>query len=123
MLDRSRNHRMDRLRKPVCGNGGREQGGEGSGGEMKEKLYTAKTISGAQARVRWLEKRLRNANKTIGDRLADIRTLKAEARRLAKLAAAGPCFNSPLEAYEAEAIRNRVLAEIGLTPDGKPLAK
>jgi len=47
-----------------------------------------------------------------------IEGLHKERVALARLAAKGPAFSNPIEAWEAEALRDLILASIGLNPDG-----
>lgn len=81
---------------------------------MKAKPYKAKTLSGAQARVRYLEKQCRS--------FLDQATQYHEDRVLmAKLAAKGPAFYNPLEAMAAEKRRDEILGYwCKLNPDGSP---
>lgn len=74
--------------------------------------YKAKTIAGAERRVRELMKQV--------DQLqASLEHYKSERHWLAKLAATGPAFNDPLIIYEARKLRDRILRdELGLFPDG-----
>lgn len=79
------------------------------------RTYKAKTLKGAEERVRMLEKRIREyediCTRLIGERIA-----------LAKLAATGPAFLDPMHAWKAEWIRNTILEkECGLKPDGSPV--
>lgn len=77
----------------------------------KPKPYKAKSLSGAQALVRALLKQR--------EETAELLTrFYQERNALAMLAANGPCFNNPLVAMEAKQIRNRVLAEMNINPDG-----
>ena len=39
---------------------------------------------------------------------------------MAKLAADGPCFYSPLDVMAAKEVRDRILWSFGLNPDGTP---
>jgi hypothetical protein len=77
----------------------------------EQPTYKAKTLSGAQRRVRELLKQRDEANEVIG-------RLMHERIQLAKLAAKGPAFFNPLEAMEAEQIRDLVLARLNMNPDG-----
>ena len=82
---------------------------------MKAKPYTPKTLSGAQAMVRSLTKQRNEAHDLI-------HRMHREMILLAKLAAKGPAFFNPLEAMEAEQLRDRVLRQFcGLNPDGTPI--
>ena len=76
------------------------------------KLYKAKSLDGAEKRVRELQRQLREASEIL-ERWAN------ERKALAKLAAKGPCFFNPLEAFAAETIRDEILFHCGLAPDGK----
>jgi hypothetical protein len=76
--------------------------------------YKAKTITGAQARVRQLENLVRQY-----DRLST--RLNNERNLMAKMAADGPCFFNPLDAMAAKVVRDRILKEIGHKPDGTPI--
>ena len=78
---------------------------------MSKKPYKAKTITGAQARVRLLERQLAECHELL-------REFDVERKALAKLAANGPAFNSPLEAIHAEQVRDRILRRMNLNPDG-----
>jgi len=80
------------------------------------KPYKAKSLAGAQRRVRELQKQLQER-----DRYAVI--YRSQALLMAKLAAKGPVFYSPLEAMEAETLRDKLLAQQGINPDGSPIAK
>jgi hypothetical protein len=83
--------------------------------KKRRYVYRAKTLRGAETRVRQLLKTLREYDK-ICDRL------KLERRTLAKLAAEGPCFYNPLDAMAAEILRDKILRdECRLTPEGKPI--
>lgn len=64
--------------------------------------YKAKTLSGAQARVRTLERRITHL-------VGLIDKLDKERRALAKLAAKEPMFFNPLDVWEAEKVRDRIL--------------
>ncbi len=82
---------------------------------MKRKPYMAKSISGAQLRVRMLEARMAKDSRVFAEVYRD-RGL------LAKLAADGPCFFNPLDAMEAKIRRDVILSkEFGLNPDGTPI--
>lgn len=64
--------------------------------------YKAKTITGAQARVRMLERRIQKMDEMIG-------RIAAERRLMARLAADTPQFSSPLDVRAAKKIRDRIL--------------
>lgn len=74
-------------------------------------MYKAKTLSGAQRRVRELMKQREALNDLIEQ-------LVRERHMLAKLAAKGPAFFNPLEVMEAEQLRDAVLDRLGMNPDG-----
>jgi hypothetical protein len=83
------------------------------------KPYKAKSISGAQARVRQLEKQVADCSRYLGMANEREKKLKSERQVLAKLAAKGPCFYNPLDAWAAETLRDEILrTECGLNPDG-----
>lgn len=73
--------------------------------------YKAKSLTGAQRRVRELQQQIVALNNLLNqwnrDRIA-----------LAKLAATGPAFFNPLEAIAAEQIRDAILAKLKMNPDG-----
>lgn len=84
---------------------------------MKRTAYKAKTLSGAQARVRELENRIAEYREKF-DQLYEDRSL------LARLAADGPCFNNPLEAMAARKRRDLILSrQFRLNPDGTSIAR
>lgn len=70
-----------------------------------------KSIDGAVRRIRQLEEIVADY-RDITDRYA------ADRNTLAKLAAKGPAFFNPLEAMAAEEVRDRILASMGMNPDG-----
>jgi hypothetical protein len=74
-------------------------------------MYQGKTLSGATRRVRQLEKQ-------IAERDATIEACAQAVAMLAKLAAKGPAFFSPLAAMEAEKLRDKILDILGMNPDG-----
>ncbi len=77
--------------------------------------YKARSINGAQARVRNLEKQVAYLDKWAGE-------LVQERRILAKLAAEGPAFFNPLDAFAAKTLRDKILErECRLNPDGSPM--
>lgn len=82
---------------------------------MKRKPYKAKSLAGAQARVRQLLKLQEEAVQLL-DRFANERDL------LAKLAATGPAFYNPLHAAAASKIRDEILSQrFNMNPDGSPI--
>lgn len=81
----------------------------------KPKPYKAKSLSGAQARVRQLMKHI-DTYESICVRM------RAELIACAKLAADGPAFSNPLDVMDAKRIRDRVLKDYcNLTPCGTPI--
>lgn len=71
--------------------------------------YKAKTLSGAQARVRCLEKLLRDTRLLLAQ-------FDRERRLLARLSADTPQFSSPLDVWEAQMVRDRILSLPRVTP-------
>lgn len=83
----------------------------------RSKPYVAKSLSGAQARVRQLTRIVAEYDRLAGE-------FKRDRDLMAKLAADGPCFNNPLEAIAGKQVRDRILREVfNLAPDGKPLVR
>jgi hypothetical protein len=78
---------------------------------MKSKPYKAKTLSGAQAKVRQMERNYRKLD-------AIAARYMHERDQLALMCADGPAFYHPLAAMAARTIRDRVLKENGYKPDG-----
>ena len=79
------------------------------------KPYQAKSLKGAERRVRDLERRNGACSK-----LLERYTL--DRRALAMLAATGPAFYNPLNVFDAQHIRDAILArECNMKPDGSPL--
>lgn len=79
----------------------------------KRKPYKPRSLAGAADYVRCLrnqidayEEHAKRANKGL--------------RLLAMLAAKGPAFSNPLDAWEAETIRDDILRQLGMKPDGSP---
>lgn len=75
--------------------------------------YKAKSLTGAQARVRQLLKQQATTTELL-DRYAWERV------ELAKLASKTPMFFNPLDAIVAGNVRDRILREKGLIPHAKP---
>lgn len=75
------------------------------------KTYKPRSISGAIRRIRDLEFQLNQSNKLLEQ-------WKNERILLAKLAATGPAFFNPLEAFAAEKIRDQILASQRINPNG-----
>lgn len=78
---------------------------------MNGKPYKAKSITGAQDYVRRLLK-LRRETEALLDSYARDRIM------LAMLAAKGPTFFGNFRAWEAEEVRDKILKENGMNPDG-----
>lgn len=78
----------------------------------KTKPYKAKSISGAERKVRRLQK-------TVAEYEAIIDRFKHEQMMLAKLAATGPAFMNPFNVIAAEKLRDDLLRREGMNPDGK----
>lgn len=76
-----------------------------------DKPYKAKSLAGAQRRVRALLKQRAHL-------ISLLERYVSERKALAKLAAKGPAFSNPLEAFAAEKVRDAVLNELGMNPDG-----
>lgn len=85
---------------------------------MSKKPYTAKSIAGAQRRVRELEKHIVNLDSIIGYWIDREKNCANLCKILARLAARGPAFFNPLEAMAAENVRDGILREMGMNPDG-----
>lgn len=77
----------------------------------KQKPYKSRSLPAAERRVRELKRQVHYLNDALGRRMNDCKTL-------AMLAAEGPCFDNPLHAMAAKAVRDRELKECGLNPDG-----
>jgi predicted ATPase len=69
-------------------------------------------------RVRELLKQIRHLDTILGDYMAQVKKLQTEREVLAMLAARGPAFDNPILAAEATKLRDKVLRECGLNPDG-----
>lgn len=78
---------------------------------MARATYKAKTISGAEKRVRQLLKCMERRGELLDQWCR-------ERKLLAMLAAKGPAFSNPLHAAAAEKIRNEILASMRMNPDG-----
>lgn len=83
-----------------------------------KKKHRFKNQDTAEARVRLLEKRFKQLEDICTRIKLEARIEKARNLMLAKLAAKGPAFFNPLEAAAAEDIRNHILKEHGMRPDG-----
>ncbi len=75
-----------------------------------------KTIEGAVRRIRQLEKQ-----KEVLDTLLE--EYARDRKQLAMLAAKGPCFFNPLVAMEAQTLRDEILKDMGMNPDGTFIPK
>jgi hypothetical protein len=78
---------------------------------MIRTKYKAKTLSGAERRVRTLERLLEDARKDRDLWKSRAESWHGERRVLAKLAADTPHFWSPLDAANAKRLRDTVLAQ------------
>lgn len=76
-----------------------------------QKPYKARSLKAAEKRVNLLRRHVQELD-------AIARFYKLERDLIARLAATGPAFFNPLDAAEAEGIRNRVLREQRMNPDG-----
>ncbi len=82
----------------------------------KKPVRRFKTHAAAEQRLAQVEKKLDEERARVGRQHQHM-------LMLAKLAADGPCFHSPLEAIEAKALRNDLLYQIGFRPDGSAVKK
>lgn len=89
----------------------------------KPKKTRFKSIGTAESRVRLLEKRLAELDAICCRRTSELRFQRQVSVLLARLAAKGPAFFNPLEALDAERVRDLILAENGMNPDGTFVAK
>lgn len=85
------------------------------------KPYKAKSLKGAQRRVRDLTAQVKHLNEVLGVWMERTKEYREHCRTLAKLAADGPAFDNPLKIYEAKNLRDTVLRECNLKPDGSHL--
>lgn len=76
---------------------------------MKKKLYRAKSLSGAQARVRQLEKQVAECHALLDD-------FDVDRKLMAMLAAETRQFFNPLHAIEAKRRRDEILKMPDLRP-------
>lgn len=77
-----------------------------------------KNLETAEARIRLLEKRFKELEDICTRIKQEAKTEKEKNLLLAKLAAKGPAFFSPIEAATAETVRDHILQEHGMNPDG-----
>lgn len=90
---------------------------------MQVKPYNPKTIEGAKRRVRELQKQISDCTRWLERQDREIEALKRDRRSLAMLSGIG-CFWNPLDAFSAQALRDRILRdECNMEPNGKPLPK
>ena len=82
----------------------------------KKPVRRFKTHAMAEQRLNQVEKKLEQER----DR---VERHRQNMLLLAKLAADGPCFDNPLNAMEAKALRNDLLYQAGLRPDGSAVKK
>jgi len=73
--------------------------------------YKARSLKGAERRVRELLKIQAEYERYVG-------RMSQEIKLLARLAAKGPAFDNPLIVAAAEKIRDRELALMNMNPDG-----
>lgn len=88
----------------------------------KRKPYKAKSIEGAQRKVRSLQRDIEQWRALVGDLERYLVREQHTSRLLARMAAEGPAFDNPLVAMEAKNRRDQKLAELGMKPDGTVLA-
>ncbi|MBC7773443.1 MAG: hypothetical protein H7210_13180 [Pyrinomonadaceae bacterium] len=82
---------------------------------MNRKPYRAKSLRGAQTYVRALIKQVDHMTKLFEE-------AHAHRTQLAKLSATGPAFYNPIEATNAQQVRDEILrAWCKMKPDGSPL--
>lgn len=78
-------------------------------------IYKAKSLTGAERRVRQLERNYKRLDELAG-------RWRKERQLLAMLAADGPCFSNPILVAKAKQMRDEILrVECRLTPEGKPI--
>lgn len=84
--------------------------------------YKAKTITGAERRVRELRNQVHDLHGALTRALERERLLLVHRQVLAKLSAEGPALDNPLVIAAVKELRNKVLREeCGMNPDGTPL--
>lgn len=99
------------------------QSSHNTAANAQPKPYKAKSLAGAQRKARELQRDNQRLRKQIADLGRYLVRAQHVQRMLARLAAKGPAFDNPIIVWEAEAIRDQLLAELGLSPDGEPLPK
>ena len=82
----------------------------------KKSVRRFKTHAAAEQRLAQVEKKLEQETARVG-------RYRKQMTMLAKLAADGPCFFNPLHVSEAKALRNDLLYEAGLRPNGQPTSE
>jgi hypothetical protein len=90
---------------------------------MSKATYKAKTLRGAELEVSRRRRDIVRLNEVIARLATKIGDLEHDRQMLARLAAKGPAFSNPIHAAHAEALRDRILAELGMNPYGKALPK
>lgn len=90
---------------------------------MGQKPYQAKSLAGAQRRVRELQKLVHHLDKRLGENARQLVAARQDAAQMAMLAADGPAFYNPLIVVEAKQRRDEILKGCGINPDGSPLSK
>jgi ATPase subunit of ABC transporter with duplicated ATPase domains len=85
------------------------------------KPYKPKSLAGAARKVRQLQRAADQLRSELNDLRRYLVREQHTSRLLARLAATGPAFTNPIIAWEAQARRDQILAELGLNPDGSPM--
>jgi hypothetical protein len=89
---------------------------------QRTKEHVPADFAGALRYVKTLQAERRRIRQLLGWYEKECRKLDGQRIALARLAAEGPCFNSPLIVYEAKQLRDQILREkCRLSPEGKPL--
>lgn len=85
-------------------------------------VYKAKSLRGAERRVRELLKQRDECDELISRLAAERNRALEERNLLAKLAARGPAFFNPLEVMALEKLRDQILCDVWkMNPDGSPI--
>lgn len=87
------------------------------------KPYKAKSLKNAEIMVRQLRRQVQECDRYLGHWMNRCKVLSNELRLVSRLAVKEPAFFSLLESCEAVKIRDRVLAESGMNPDGTLIPK
>jgi hypothetical protein len=83
-----------------------------------------RTIRGAQIHLGKLNAQIDRQAEVIVRLCEKVAQLECDCVDLAKVAAEGPCFNNPLDAWAAKTLRDRILrVKCGLLPDGSRIDK